>query len=188
MDASTRDWSGLGKRMRLQRLRLGLTQAQVAEQAGGLSKRTVINYEQGRIPTDDDVPGGYYRIEPVIGWAPGSVDAVLDGGEPTLMQSRAEPADGSIDAALSLFPQVAAFGQLCTNAGAGLEERAAFDEAATRLLDSVPGMQGLVARALKQADLGIAALRSHGEGEPIPLDDMLRAIQAADRADSNGDR
>jgi hypothetical protein len=174
--------------MRLQRQRLGMTQAQVAAQAGGLSARTVLNYERGRTPADNEVPGGYYRIEPVIGWAAGSVDAVLAGGEPVLMQPGTEPAEGSIDAALSLFPQVTAFGQLCTTAGAGLEERAAFDDAAARLLDSVPGMRSLVAKALRQADLGIAALRPHGEGEPIPLDDMLRAIRAADRADSNTSR
>lgn len=189
MSASTRDWGGLGKAMRTQRLRLGLKQTSVAE-AAGVTPRTLINYEKGRpLGDDEDVPGGYYRVEPIIRWAPGSVDAVLAGKEPT---SLAE-ADANFDLdltgltaeALALYPQVAAFGQLCEAAGGNSDARMQFDEAATQLLQSMPGYTALGDRGLKRTDLGLAASRPHAQGEPVPLDDVVRAQVAAEAAKSN---
>ena len=191
MSARTRDWERLGKAMRLQRQRLGLKQTEVAE-AAGVTTRTVIHYEGGRAPkAGEEVPGGYYRIEPIIGWGPGSVDEVLAGGDPFPLSpagaSAAPNLTGLTAEALALYPSVVSFGQLCVAAGGNAGHRAAFDEAATRLLESVPAYAALGAKGLQRADLGLAAMRPHAEGEPTPLDDVLRALQAADEAEANGD-
>lgn len=189
MSASTRDWGRLGAAMRTQRLRLGLKQSAVAE-AAGITARTLINYEKGRpLGDDEDIPGGYYRVEPIIGWGPGSVDAVLGGEEPTPLVDGDANSDLNLTdlaaEALALFPQVAAFGQLCEAAGGNPDARMQFDEAATRLLESVRGYSALSSRGLRRAELGLAANRPHAQGEPIPLDDLMRAQLAARAAKSN---
>lgn len=191
MSARTRDWVRLGKAMRLQRNRLGLKQADVAE-AVGVSARTILNYEKGRAPGDgEEVPGAYYRAEAVIGWAPGSVDDVLAGGDPTLLDRTAAEIGlnltGLTAEALALYPSVTSFGQLCVAAGGNPDARTEFDEAATRLLKSVPGYATLSARGLRRTDLGLVALRPHDEGGPVPLDDAVRASLAVDEAESNSD-
>lgn len=55
------------------------TQREFAE-ALGVSRRTVAALERGEHPMSDDTVAA---VERVLGWSPGSVDAILAGKQPT---------------------------------------------------------------------------------------------------------
>lgn len=55
------------------------TQAEFAA-ALGVSRRTVAALERGEHPMSDDTVAA---VERVLGWSPGSVDAILAGKQPT---------------------------------------------------------------------------------------------------------
>lgn len=81
------DWSRLAAYVRSRRLvDLGLEQTALADLAG-VSKRTIVTVENGR-PVNLNTRA---KLEAALGWAPGSTDAVLSGGEPSLIDSP-EPA------------------------------------------------------------------------------------------------
>lgn len=70
------------------RLDLGLSWVQLAALAG-VSDVSMRNFRKGRT-----APGSLSkrRIEDALRWAPGSIDAVLEGKEPTLADGGAAPA------------------------------------------------------------------------------------------------
>ncbi|MCV7191370.1 hypothetical protein [Mycolicibacterium brumae] len=72
----------LGQRMRLRRRELGLTQEAVRA-SGGPGTTAQRQLEKGRY-SHELTPKLTTSIERVLGWEPGSVKCVLDGGEPTL--------------------------------------------------------------------------------------------------------
>lgn len=63
-----------------------MTQLELAERAG-VSESTIQNLEAGRQYTRR--PPSLSRVEAALGWAPGSADIVLDGGEPVEHVDRA---------------------------------------------------------------------------------------------------
>lgn len=74
-------WARLGEWIALRRKQLGMDQRELAE-AAGVSENTVSNYERGRVPARGKVPAGYYRVEKALQFAKGSIEEVLNGGEP----------------------------------------------------------------------------------------------------------
>lgn len=77
----TTTWQRLGHYVRERRLHLRLTQHDVAA-AGGPSIATIRNIEAA---THDSYRGRTLnQLEDVLGWERGSVDAILNGGEPRL--------------------------------------------------------------------------------------------------------
>ncbi|HEY1820382.1 MAG TPA: helix-turn-helix transcriptional regulator [Trebonia sp.] len=76
----TYNWSRLAHRIRKRRTELGLTQADVADQAD-VTVMTVRNLETGR--EFKRLPHALPAVERALGWEPGSAQAVLDDGEPT---------------------------------------------------------------------------------------------------------
>jgi transcriptional regulator with XRE-family HTH domain len=80
-------WETLAKVVRERRKDLGLTQPQVAE-VGGLSISLVRMIENNR--SEGMRAAKKQGLERALRWKPGSVDAVLDGGSPTLQDSATE--------------------------------------------------------------------------------------------------
>lgn len=79
----------LGERISGARARLRLTQQELADRIG-VSVKTVNNLEAGR--TGPPRPANRALLEDALGWAPGSVRAILDGGEPTVTATNPQPA------------------------------------------------------------------------------------------------
>lgn len=72
-------WKRLASLARQRRDDLGLTQAELGQLAG-TATQTVHRFEQGNKPTRHS--SSWSKIERALGWLPGSIDAILDGGEP----------------------------------------------------------------------------------------------------------
>lgn len=78
----TNDWDRLAGAIRERRLALGMTQQQLAD-AAGVTRSTIKNLEGARQPTKRP-PSSIAAVEQALGWAPGSVRTVLDGGAPVI--------------------------------------------------------------------------------------------------------
>ncbi|MGW9245822.1 helix-turn-helix domain-containing protein [Streptomyces badius] len=76
----SRDWVRLGHAIETARDAKGMTQVALAE-AANVSESTVQNLEAGKERVRQ--PPSVKKVEAALGWAPGSADAVLAGGEPT---------------------------------------------------------------------------------------------------------
>jgi hypothetical protein len=73
------DWGHLGDAIRYGRRNLGYTQEELANRAG-VDRKTIGNYEAGRIPASDPrVPDGYYQVARVLGWEREDVQRLLKG-------------------------------------------------------------------------------------------------------------
>ncbi|RAJ54920.1 helix-turn-helix protein [Streptomyces sp. KhCrAH-43] len=76
----SRDWVRLGHAIEAARDAKGMTQVALAE-AADVSESTIQNLEAGKERVRQ--PPSVKKVEAALGWAPGSADAVLTGGEPT---------------------------------------------------------------------------------------------------------
>jgi transcriptional regulator with XRE-family HTH domain len=95
-----RGWQRLGAAVRRDRVRRQLTQAQFAEVIG-LKPRTISNIE--RASKDSYDPATIDAVELAMGWQVGSVDRVINGQEPVLV----EPGeDASMDRLRELWPML----------------------------------------------------------------------------------
>lgn len=74
------DWARLGARIRAERERQGLSRAALVERSG-VAVGTIQNVEGQAVPKGR-WPQSLGAIEKAFGWAPGSMKAILDGGEP----------------------------------------------------------------------------------------------------------
>ncbi|MEU0133356.1 helix-turn-helix transcriptional regulator [Streptomyces sp. NPDC006296] len=74
-----RDWARLGSALRAARDDLGLGQKDVAERIG-VTRNALRNIEVGEISRVTPTVREYTRI---VGWTEASIDAVLNGGDPT---------------------------------------------------------------------------------------------------------
>lgn len=79
-DRTTLRWDQLATAIRKAREARGLSQLALAELAG-VSENTVQNLEGGKPRTR--MPQSLAKVEPHLGWASGSGNAILHGGEPT---------------------------------------------------------------------------------------------------------
>jgi hypothetical protein len=79
--AQTRDYDRLATLAKRRRADLGLALNFENAKAGGLSNRTWQRVESGLSIRDTN----YVKVDGLLGWAPGSCLAILDGGEPTLV-------------------------------------------------------------------------------------------------------
>lgn len=78
----------VGERVKARRLALGLTEGQVI-QAAKIDTKTYGSLEDGsRWPQERT----RLRIEPVLRWQPGSIDRLLNGGEPIEISAADDPA------------------------------------------------------------------------------------------------
>jgi len=85
----TNDWDRLAGAIRERRQALGMTQQQLAD-AAGVTRTTIKNLEGARQPTKR-LPSSTAAVEQALGWAPGSIRIVLDGGNPIGTTQPAEP-------------------------------------------------------------------------------------------------
>jgi transcriptional regulator with XRE-family HTH domain len=76
----TWDWPRLAAAIKGRRDELGLTQKGLADETG-VTSTTIRNLEGGR--TFSRLPPSVRPMEMALGWAPGSVRAILEGGSPT---------------------------------------------------------------------------------------------------------
>ncbi|MFD9567709.1 helix-turn-helix domain-containing protein [Streptomyces sp. NPDC059994] len=74
------DWARLAAAIVARRDEMDYTQVGLAE-AAGVSEATVQNLESGR--ERKRLPSSLPKVEQALGWAPGSGEAVLAGGDPT---------------------------------------------------------------------------------------------------------
>ncbi|MFF9639433.1 helix-turn-helix domain-containing protein [Streptomyces bacillaris] len=88
MDRDPHAWARLGRKLKQARLAQGLKQSDIADEAG-VSLASVQSAEAGTVPKSR-MPITLSPIAAALGWRPGSVDVVLQGGEPYLDTS--EPA------------------------------------------------------------------------------------------------
>jgi transcriptional regulator with XRE-family HTH domain len=84
------DWGRLGDELGKARVGAGLTQVQVAERAG-VTRTPIQAIERGG--PFRRITGTMRAFAQIVGWAEGSVEAVLQGGEPTLLQRGNSAAD-----------------------------------------------------------------------------------------------
>jgi len=80
MNRDPKAWARLGQALANARKALGLTQRELADQAG-VSFNSVQNAEAGQ-PPKARMPQSLYPIAKALGWPDGTVDAVLEGGAP----------------------------------------------------------------------------------------------------------
>lgn len=82
MKAMSKDWARLGRAVKAARLERHLTQAELAT-ALGLDESTVQNLETARFGQGfNRMPSSARHAAQYFDWAAGSLDAILDGGEP----------------------------------------------------------------------------------------------------------
>lgn len=79
MSAVTTQTNGLGDHIAGRRLALGISQAGAAKLAG-VSRTSWVAWEKGTAVPEDY---NHIKIETVLRWQPGSVAAILAGGQPT---------------------------------------------------------------------------------------------------------
>lgn len=98
MDGMDRNWARLGQELKAARAERDMEQQDVAGRIG-VKRGALHNIEHGKITKVTSTVLAYARL---IGWEDGSVERVLDGGEPILGEQRipgqaAEPAPEASD-------------------------------------------------------------------------------------------
>jgi transcriptional regulator with XRE-family HTH domain len=86
------DWARLGEKLKTSRIARDMEQQQVAA-AIGVKRGAVRNIEQGNIAKVTPTVRAYATH---VGWADGSVEQVLAGGDPVLAEGEVARADGVV--------------------------------------------------------------------------------------------
>lgn len=186
MNRAPLEWAALGRALRDDRNRQGLTKQQlvdrVRERGINVTSRTLGTLEAGEPPKRG---GKRPKLEPVaaaLGWQPGATDRILSGEDPGVVlgdrPASTTDADDNAPAvreyALELLPGVYEFSRAAVAAGGASRLRDEVDAAAARLVASMP--TGSAARSA--SSYGLVAYRPHGPGEPVPADDAERIARA----------
>lgn len=87
------DWTRLGQQLRAARDARGLKQRNVAD-ALGVGRGALHNIEHGAVSQISSTIREYGRL---VGWAEGSVEAVLQGGDPKIAQDEPAPPGATED-------------------------------------------------------------------------------------------
>ena len=93
-DRTKLQWARLATAIRAAREALGLSQETLAERAG-VAEGSVQNLEAGK--PRNRMPQTLTKIEPHLGWAPGSGRLILDGGDPVRAEAESDAADQEAD-------------------------------------------------------------------------------------------
>jgi transcriptional regulator with XRE-family HTH domain len=175
-------WAVLGRAIRSDRERQGLTREQLAERVHerGLkvSTRSIGSLEKGIPPKKRDKPSTLEPVVAALGWQPGWTDRILAGEDPgaVLQYGEADTRGDSPRAQLlELVPTVYEFSRTAARLGAPAQLRDDFDHLVQQLLDSTTATQS------SRATYGLAAYRPHAEGEGVPADDAARIRDALNR-------
>lgn len=168
MNRDPHAWQRLGQFIRNERERQGLSRSGLGSKAG-VSGKSVQNAEAGEVPKRHRPPT-LVKIVTALGWAPESIDRVLDGEEPVPAEDRSAIVSTTNFVSqgvgpATLYPTVVSFGRLCVKEGGDPQLRDAFEEAAEALLRSVPS---------EAHSYTLAAYRPHAAGEGVPADDAER--------------
>lgn len=86
MNSLPADFARLGAIVRDYRARRGWTQQELAD-AAHVSLRAVTDLEAGRVTASGKPSDTARKVAAVFDWLPGSVERVLQGGEPHVMQA-----------------------------------------------------------------------------------------------------
>ncbi len=92
-----RDWGRLSRRIAAEREALALPQQPFAEQLG-VSRSAVQKLESGHAYRK--VTPLHRNVERVFGWEEGSIEAILDGGEPSVRSAAGSLIEAGVDALL----------------------------------------------------------------------------------------
>ncbi|MFJ5914993.1 hypothetical protein ACIQFW_04240 [Streptomyces ardesiacus] len=173
-------WAVLGRAIRSDRNRQGITREQLAERVrergGEISARSIGSLEAGKVPKRGTKPPSLEPAVAALGWKAGWTDRILGGEDPGAVLEGAEPEPVEEvtprQRLYELLPSVYEFARTAVANGAPAEERDAFEVAAQRLLTAATAPAG------RQAGYGLAAYRPHAAGEGVPADDAARIREA----------
>lgn len=141
MSFSPDAWKRLGILFQDARHRLGASRKTFADLAG-ISEKAVYNAESG--DPHNTIPPTFTKYAAAIDWAPGSVQAVLEGGAPktTRQTEAASPPRPAVlpqeRTLLDLLGRVHEFGRLAVRLGASPALRDELDTVAQQLVQSIP--------------------------------------------------
>jgi transcriptional regulator with XRE-family HTH domain len=102
----TRDWTALGRAITARRKMLGLTQQDLAT-AVGVGRSTVQSLERGE-RAHPKVLHSHRAIARTLGWTEASIEDVLDGGGPVLLDQPTKPpsaSDGTMEDVLDALSE-----------------------------------------------------------------------------------
>ncbi|MYU24520.1 helix-turn-helix transcriptional regulator [Streptomyces sp. SID8352] len=177
-------WAALGRAIRSDRNRQGITREQLAERVrdrgGEISARSIASLETGKVPKRAKPP----TLEPTVaalGWRAGWTDRILAGEDPGAVLEGAEAAVAKEatprQRLYELLPGVYEFARTAVLCGAPVKTRDDFEIAVQRLLaDATTGGGG-------RSGYELAAYRPHAVGEGVPADDAARIRNALERGD-----
>lgn len=176
-------WAVLGRTIRDDRERQGLTREELAQRVKArgqqVTARSIGTLEEGPPPKRGAKRPTLEPTVAALGWQPGWTDRILAGEDPSAVLRREAPPRAEVIAdtspraqLLEILPVVYQFSRTAAAFGAAPELRDSFDRLAQQLLDSVS------ATRMSQRDLGLAAYRPHAEGEGVPADDAARIRDA----------
>lgn len=177
-DADT--WAVLGRAIRSDRNRQGITREQLAERVrergGEISARSIGSLEAGKVPKRGSKPPTLEPTVAALGWKAGWTDRILGGEDPGSVLEGAEPEPAEEvtprQRLYELLPSVYEFARTAVLVGAPADARDEFEVAVQRLLTAATSVAG------RQGGYALAAYRPHAVGEGVPADDAARIREA----------
>lgn len=84
-DGQRERWRVLAARFKERRLQLGLSRGSLAEEAG-VALNTIKRIESGEVPRSDRHNPSWPKLESALGWPPGYMRGVIEGGDEYVVQ------------------------------------------------------------------------------------------------------
>lgn len=174
-------WAMLGRAIRADRERQGLTREQLAERVRErgvqVSSRSIGTLEEGPAPKRGAKRPSLEPTVAALGWRPGWTDRILAGEDAStvLQRSESEAVDESPRShLLELVPSVYEFSRVAAGLGAPNRLRDEFDQLVQQILTAVTP---------DGRSFALAAYRPHAAGEGVPADDAARIRSALNSDD-----
>lgn len=172
-------WKALGRAIRSDRERQGLTRAdlaaRVSERGGSVTPRSIGSLETGVVPKKRTKPPTLEPVVAALGWRSGWTDRILAGESASAVLEVVDPeaADASPRGRLlELLPEVYEFSRTAVELGVDTSVRDRFDRLAHEIMEMVR------AGTRAPTNYALAAYRPHAEGEGVPADDVARIVEA----------